>query len=201
MTSRITEDILDYWFGSLQEGFSSDAKRKLWYAFDPKIDADIRHRFIGLLEQADHGELANWQKTPRSCLAFILLTDQFTRNIYRGSRQAFASDHLALDAARVGVRAGLDRELAFDERAFFYMPFEHSEDLLDQHISVGLFTQLRDETRQGFKHLTGNALRYSQQHRDVIQRFGRFPHRNELLGRKSTPEEVIYLKDATHYGQ
>lgn len=187
------EEVLEFWFGGLTEGFADAAHRECWFRADDDFDQAIRARFARLLEQAEAGDLDRWLESARGTVAFILVTDQFPRNLHRGSARAFAWDPLARAAAAAGIRRGFDAALDFDERAFFYLPFEHSEDLLDQHTSVGLFSALRDETPSGKRHLTGDYLRHAHEHRDVIRRFGRFPYRNAALGRASSPEEQAYL--------
>lgn len=188
------EDVLTFWFGTLHEGFAEDATRARWFAADATFDAQIRTRFAALPAAAKQGHLDAWKASPRGSLAFILVTDQFTRNFYRGTAEAFACDGLALAAAKAAVRTGHDRHLTFDERCFVYLPFEHSEDLIDQHTSVGLFTRLRDDTPAGKRHITGDTLRFAHQHRDIIERFGRFPHRNAALGRASTEAEAEFAR-------
>ncbi|MEM8768108.1 MAG: DUF924 family protein [Pseudomonadota bacterium] len=195
------EPLLEFWFGSLSDGFADDDHRARWFGGGNTFDEDCRASFASLAEDAADGRLTDWLDTPRSCLAFILLTDQIPRNIHRGSALAFAADGAALNAARVAIEAGFDRSLGYDERCFLYLPFEHSENLINQHTCVGLFTALRDETPPGARHLTGNYLRHAQQHRDIIRRFGRFPHRNAVLGRASTSEELAYLETASGFGQ
>lgn len=195
------EDLLTFWFGGLTDGFADDAHRRLWFLGGEAFDETCRIRFASLAAQAASGELDEWQAEPRSCLAFILLCDQIPRNIHRGRPLAFATDGPALNAARTGVESGLDRVLDYDERAFFYLPFEHSESLLDQHTCVGLFAHLCDETPEGFRHHTGDTLRYAHLHRDIIEHYGRFPHRNAVLGRDSTPEEVAFLEKGNDFGQ
>ena len=195
------EPLLEFWFGTLTDGFADDAHRARWFSGGNSFDQDCRVTFASLAAEAAEGRLNDWLEAPRSCLAFILLTDQIPRNIHRGEALAFATDGAAVNAARVGIEAGFNGSLAYDERCFFYLPFEHSENLIDQHTCVGLFTALRDETPAGARHLTGNYLRYAQQHRDIIRRFGRFPHRNAVLGRTSTPEELTYLETASGFGQ
>lgn len=190
-----------FWFGTLKDGFADDAHRARWFSGGPAFDVDCRTTFSSLAARAADGDLDHWLIEPGSCLAFILLTDQIPRNIHRGTPMAFATDGPALNAARNGIQAGLDRELGYDERCFFYLPFEHSESLIDQHTCVGLFTQLRDETANGFKHHTGGYLQFAHQHRDIIARFGRFPHRNTVLGRTSTEAELAYLETGTTFGQ
>lgn len=195
------QPVLDFWFGDLIEGFASEPYRQRWFATSEETDRACKALAAPLLDQAAGGALTSWLDKPKSALAFIVLCDQFPRNSFRGEARAFAWDPLALDAARNGVRDGMDRELTFDERSFFYLPFEHSEDLIDQHTAVGLFAQLRDETPGPHKEKTGNALRYAHIHRDLILRFGRFPHRNSPLGRASTLEELDYLKNSDGFGQ
>lgn len=195
------EQVLTFWFGSLADGFADDAHRGLWFGGGTKFDQACEKACASLAVRAADGDLDHWQDAPRSCLAFIILCDQIPRNIHRGRPLAFATDGPALNAARAGVQSGLDRELGFDERCFFYLPFEHSEQLLDQHTCVGLFSQLRDQTPEGFRHHTGDYLRYAHQHRDIIQRFGRFPHRNAILGRTSTPAEAEFLEQGNDFGQ
>ncbi len=186
--------VLEFWFGTLHQGFADDATRRRWFAADDTFDAEIRARFAELPEAAAQGRLDDWKSSPQGSLAFILVTDQFTRNIYRGTARAFGFDNLALATAAAAIRAGHDRQLGYDERCFVYLPFEHSEDLIDQHTSVGLFTRLRDDTPAGKRHITGDTLRFAHQHRDIIERFGRFPHRNAVLGRTSTEEEAEFAR-------
>ena len=201
MREDAAERLLSFWFGELTDGFADEHHRNRWFSGGLSFDEECRVEFASLANQAADGELASWLDTPRTRLAYILLTDQLPRNIHRGQPLAFASDGAALNAARTGIAAGMDRELTFDERSFFYLPFEHSENLVDQHTCVGLFMDLRDETPAGFRHLTGGNLRYAQQHRDILKRFGRFPHRNALLGRQSTAEESAFLAQGHDFGQ
>ena len=191
--------ILDFWFGELESGLADAAHRKRWYKSTKALDAEIGERFGALLESAAERRLDDWFESPAGRLAFIVLCDQFPRNAFRGTARAFAYDPLALEAARDGIRLGEDQALETDQRSFFYMPFEHSEDLLDQHTCVGLFSQLLDETPADFKDKV--SLSYAHQHRDIIVRFGRFPHRNEALERTSTPDELTYLADGRTFGQ
>jgi uncharacterized protein (DUF924 family) len=194
-------ELLDFWFGVIADGFAGDAHRKRWFAGGTPFDEECRVRYGGLAAAAASGELDDWLDQPRARLAYILLTDQIPRNLHRGEAQAFATDAAALNAARTGVEARMDLTLTLDERCFFYMPFEHSESLVDQHTCVGLFTSLRDSTPEGSRHLTGGYLRYAQQHRDILTRFGRFPHRNAVLGRTSTAEELAFLESGPTFGQ
>ncbi len=166
-------DVLTFWF--------ADPGR--WWKKDPAFDAEIRGRFLTLHDAARRGACDDWLDTPRGTLAYIVLLDQFSRNMFRGSARMFESDARALSAARHAVDRGFDRDLSRDERMFLYMPFMHSEDIADQDRCVGLF----GSALQG-------QLGYAEQHRDIVRRFGRFPHRNALLGRQSTSEELEFLK-------
>ena len=178
-------DVLDYWFGV--PGTPEHGKeRELWFRKSEATDAEIRARFGADVEAAVRGGHDDWAHGPRESLALLLLLDQFTRNIYRDTAGAFAGDAKALALARTLVERGEDRSLAPFERWFVYLPFEHSESLAAQKESLRLFGQLAAEGQAG-------ALQWAEKHHDVIARFGRFPHRNEILGRASTPEEIAFL--------
>ncbi|MGE0625941.1 MAG: DUF924 family protein [Pseudomonadales bacterium] len=198
---REAEALLEFWFGVLTDGFADDAHRRRWFSGGRAFDDECRVRFGDLAMRAAEGGLAHWLTTPRGTLAWILLCDQIPRNIYRGQALAFATDGPALTASRNGVEAGFDQTLTADERCFFYLPFEHSESLVDQHTCVGLFTDLVEQTPERFRRLTEGYLPYAKQHRDIIRRFGRFPHRNTVLGRTSTAEELDYLAGGNTFGQ
>jgi uncharacterized protein (DUF924 family) len=195
------QPLIDFWFGELDNGLASAATRKRWFAPDSNFDRLCKDEFGHLLELADTSALDHWHHSAQGQLAYILLTDQLPRNIFRGTAQAFRWDPLALEIARKGLQADADRQLALDERSFFYMPFEHSETLLDQHLAVGLFTYLRDTSPKQSRDVTGNTLRFAQQHRDIILKFGRFPHRNEALGRQSSQAERDFIAAGDGFGQ
>jgi uncharacterized protein (DUF924 family) len=178
-------DILDFWFGP-QDDPQFGKSRPLWFTKSDTTDALIRDQFGATVEAALNGDLA-WATTPRANLASIIVLDQFTRNIFRNSPRAFAGDLQALRFASALVDRGDDRALTLVERWFAYMPFEHSEYLPDQQESVRLFEQL---ARDGLQ----EPLPWATKHFDVIKRFGRFPHRNSILGRESTAEEIEFLK-------
>jgi len=169
------EAILEFWF-------RGDAERKQWFSKDPSFDDEIRARFLSLYEEGVRGAFTAWRNSPRSCLALIVLLDQFPRNMFRGSARAFATDALALDAARHAIASGHDRALSKTERTFIYLPFEHSENLADQERALALFAG------------HPNA-EWAQRHYEIIKRFGRFPHRNAILGRQSTPAEIEFLRE------
>ena len=155
--------------------------------------ASLLERFVPLREDAVSGRLDGWTDTPRGRLALILLVDQFSRNLFRGDARAFEHDPLARRWTLDGIRAGDDRSLRVIERVFFYLPLEHSESLDDQRLAVQLFANLRDEAPAALLGNFAGFLDYAQRHHDVIARFGRFPHRNAVLGRRSTAEEAAYL--------
>jgi uncharacterized protein (DUF924 family) len=194
-------EVLDYWFGPLADGFADAAHRRRWFAGGAEMDAEITRRFGDLVAAARAGSLDAWRVDGPSALALILVSDQFSRQVHRATVDAFATDALALDVALALIEQRVDRQFGFDERAFLYLPLEHSERSLHQHASVGLYTLLRDETPAGQRHLTGDYLRHAQQHRDIIQRFGRFPHRNAVLGRASSAEERAFIADSGSFGQ
>ncbi len=182
------QDVLDFWFlPSSSEGYGQ--QRAEWFRKDDAFDEAIRTRFGVLIEQAVAGGLRDWdQQGPSGILARILVLDQFTRNAWRGSAASFAGDSLALAAAESLVDHGADAGLLPVQRWFAYMPFEHAEDARMQERAVRLFTALA-ESEPGYE----GALDYAHRHRGVIARFGRFPHRNAILGRASTREELAYL--------
>ena len=188
MTSNAAaREVLDFWFG--QPGSAAHGtQRPEWFRKSATFDTEIAARFAPTIAQALRGELREWDAHPDSALARILLLDQFTRNTFRDSPRAFSGDALALEAARRMVAAGDDRALLAVQRSFAYLPFEHAEDLAMQDLSVRLFSELRDVAPE-----TDVQLDYAHRHRNVIARFGRFPHRNKILGRASTAEELAYL--------
>jgi len=182
-------DVLDFWF--LPAGDTGhDDFRVEWFRKDGDFDDSIRARFGGAIEAALAGGFADWEETAEGGLALILLLDQFTRNLFRDTARAFAGDARALSIAHDMVASGRDKNLPPIRRWFVFMPFEHSESLLDQERSVALFAGLRREAQQpAFE----SAYDYAVRHREIIERFGRFPHRNAALGRASTPEETAFL--------
>jgi uncharacterized protein (DUF924 family) len=170
------EQILDFWFAG-----DPTTHRDEWFEKSAEFDASCA-RFADASREARTGTLDHWTETPRGSLALIILLDQFSRNLHRNSPEAFAADPKARAIARSAIARGFDQQLGPVERVFIYLPYEHSEDLVDQDESVRLFTPLGEP-----------MVRYAQDHRDVIRRFGRFPHRNAAMGRTSTPEEIEYL--------
>ncbi|MCB1676179.1 MAG: DUF924 domain-containing protein [Halioglobus sp.] len=190
--SATIADIHAYWFGELDErGMASRQRYALWFKASATIDRDCRERFGELVERAIAGELQGWERTDDALVALILLLDQFTRNIYRGTARAFAGDDRALSLARQAVTSGRYRRLPAIHQAFLYMPLEHCEDLTTQHECVALFEALAAVTGD---ELIANFTRYAVAHRDIIAKFGRFPHRNAILGRASTQAELAHLE-------
>lgn len=180
------DDILGFWFS---EG--PDTFREAWFRKDPAFDEAIRARFSGTVAAAREGALAGWADSPLGALALAILLDQFPRNLHRGSAEAFAADAMMREIAREAVlRRRFDLALTSIQRPFLYLPFEHSEAMADQDLSVALFEGLRDDPRHA---RPGGVIDYAWRHRVVIQRFGRFPHRNAALGRISTAEEEAWL--------
>jgi uncharacterized protein (DUF924 family) len=182
MQSAEAHDVLDFWFGapgSLHYGKS----RAEWFRKSDDYDALIRARFLPLVEQAAAGQLAQWRESPLTLLALIIVLDQFPRNMFRDSRKAFATDAMALDYARHMTALRWDQRLHPIERSFVYLPFEHAEDIDAQRTCLRLFGELgRDD-----------LLEWARKHYVIIERFGRFPHRNAVLGRASTVEEIEFL--------
>jgi uncharacterized protein (DUF924 family) len=180
-------EILDFWFGSPEDP-SYGKPRQIWFTKKPEFDEELRTRFIKDYQKAAGGYLDEWIDLPESCLALILLLDQFPRNMFRGTPEAFATDWEALSAAHHAVAQGYDRQLMPVQRWFIYCPFEHSENLEHQRQAVKLFQQLSNDPD------SASAIEYAFRHLEVIERFGRFPHRNAILGRASTPEEREFLQ-------
>jgi uncharacterized protein (DUF924 family) len=170
--------VLRFWFG---EGADYGKAHRRWFEKNAAFDAEVRERFLTLYETLAGND--DWLARPDECLARIIVLDQFPRNMFRGSARAFAADPLALAAARHAVERGYDRDLRPVEKQFVYLPFEHSESLADQERACELMRPLGED-------LYDWALR----HKRIIERFGRFPHRNQILGRASTPEEIDFLK-------
>lgn len=177
MTAHVTfRDVLDFWLCQEPEKH---------FKPDPAFDEEIRERFGAAHEQAKAGAYDSWAETPEGALALVILLDQFARNIHRGTPQVYAADEKALAVARAAVEHGQDLELTENKRSWFYLPFMHSESLADQERCVAL------AERSGLE----DTLKWARHHADIIRRYGRFPHRNALLGRNSTPEEEAFIAD------
>jgi uncharacterized protein (DUF924 family) len=181
------QQVLDFWFGA-PDSAEFGTQRKAWFVKDAEFDRRIVERFGPTIERALRGELDAWAQTPSGALARILLLDQFTRNAFRGDRRAFAGDAQALAAAIALVGSRQDESLPSVLRAFVYLPFEHAEGLAMQDEAIRLFTRLVARSPE-----LASMLDYAHRHRLVIERFGRFPHRNTILGRRSTAEELAHI--------
>jgi uncharacterized protein (DUF924 family) len=181
------QSVLDFWFGA--PGSEEAGKRRPeWFRKSEAFDAAIRERFLVTYEDAAAGRLADWETEPRSLLALIIVLDQFPRNIFRGCPQAYATDARALAAAERMAERGWDAEVTPLERSFAYLPFEHAEDPAVQDRSMRLFGELASDPAYA------DLLEWARKHHVIVKRFGRFPHRNAVLGRASTPEETEFLK-------
>jgi uncharacterized protein (DUF924 family) len=170
------EEVLSFW---------REAGPKRWFAVDSAFDTELRRRFLATHEAAAAGRLSAWEDTAEGALALVIALDQFPRNMFRGTARAFSTDALALAAAHRAIGRGFDLKMPMPERNFFYLPFEHSENLADQERCVALTEATGD----------AEAVKWAKVHLEVIRRFGRFPHRNAALGRVSTPEEIAFLED------
>ncbi|ATE62115.1 DUF924 family protein [Thauera sinica] len=184
-----------FWFGPDADDAQVIARQSpLWWHKRAAADAEIGRRFSPVVQQAAIGRLDDWLASLRGRLALVLVADQFPRNIWRGSAPAFAFDTLARRWARDAIRLGIDRDARAVERVFLYLPLEHSEDLADQRESVRLFDRLCAEVPAAQRTLFDGYLDYARRHLEVIERFGRFPHRNAALGRETTPAEADFLR-------
>ncbi len=176
--TAVPDEVLDFWIG---------AGARKWFAHDAAFDEAIRSRFEALHFAASRGDLMDWAKDARGSLALLILLDQFPRNLWRGSAHAFATDPLARTVAERAVGQGFDQQVEPPLRPFFYLPYEHSERIEDQDRSVALCLAHREASGDE------GTLKWAELHRDIIRRFGRFPHRNAALGRTTTPEEQAFL--------
>jgi uncharacterized protein (DUF924 family) len=176
----VQKDILKFWF--------EETKPAQWFQVDPAFDQLIRQRFLEIYEQGTSGAFDALKDSPQGCLALCIMLDQFPRNMFRGTPKAFASDEKALAIANHAVEQRFDQSLPADRRRFVYLPFEHSENLEDQHTSVALFKAIKNHDEMGYD--------YAVRHLEVIERYGRFPHRNKILGRDNTSDEEVYLAQA-----
>ena len=178
--------VVDFWF--------SDRAKPLWFEKDAAFDEEIRARFGAAVHAAQMGGMEEWQATPEGTLAILILLDQMGRNIYRGEAKAFLGDLRALAIARAAIAKGFDRQFGFQRRRFIYLPFEHSEAMEDQDLAVQLFTLLMNDCDPADRQGAEEQLDYVHRHRVIIQRFGRYPHRNAALGRETTAAEAEFLK-------
>lgn len=180
-------ELLDFWL--------SERARPLWFEKDAAFDEEIRRRFGGWIEAGAQGRLAEWERRPDTALALVVLLDQFPRNIHRGSPRAYMQDAAARGVAGRALARGHDQVVALGHRFFFYLPYEHSESLAEQRRSVALFRAWVEAQEGPARANAEDQFRYVLRHMEIIERFGRFPHRNAILGRRSTPEEEAFLAE------
>ena len=194
MSDAQIDDILGFWFGRGDE-VDVEKQNKIWFGHDPQLDQEITRRFGGLCARAGSGELDDWAQTPRGRMALIILLDQFSRNIHRGRAEAFAHDPKARQLCLDGLEQGVDKQLRPIERAFFYLPLEHSEELELHDRCIRAYEGMLDDVPATARDKFKNYLDYAHMHRDIVVQFGRYPHRNRVLERESTPEEIQWLAD------
>jgi uncharacterized protein (DUF924 family) len=188
------QPVLQYWFGDIQDdAICADTKSALWWGKAPEVDREIGQRFEPILQLLVNGGNRYWLQFPESRLAAIIALDQFSRNIYRDTPTAFSADQLALNWCLSGIEAGLDKKLRPIERVFFYLPMEHAENLSIQHRCIWHFRQLMEIVHVNHRETFSGFLGFAESHAAVIEKFGRFPHRNAILGRESTLAELEYL--------
>ncbi len=200
--SRI-EKILSFWFRERTLSAPQiDARMDVWFGDDPDFDAEILSDYAHDVERASNGELDHWAQTPSGRLALILLLDQFRRNIFRGTPEAFSKDKVALKLCIEGAMGNLDSGLAPIYRVFFYMPLQHAESRKVQEKSVGLFSKIANAVSPTYKETFETIAQFAELHADIVMQFGRFPDRNKMLGRDNTAEEEEYLSaDSPSFGQ
>jgi uncharacterized protein (DUF924 family) len=189
------DEILEWWFGdTARDARKVPGRMGFWFSGTAAQDAEMRRRWGAQVAAASESRLDHWTPSPRGRLAVLLLLDQFRRNLFRGTPEAFRRDGRARYLMRDGVSRMMDLKLAPIERVFFYMPLQHSESLDDQELAVDRFLQLEREVASELQSTFADFRKYAQRHRDIIARFGRFPYRNAILGRRSTSEETAWLK-------
>lgn len=187
--------ILSCWFGTLDEqGMASPEYRSRWFKKDPSFDAELSENFKALYPELERGALDSWLGEARSLVAYVILADQFSRNIFRNRPQMYAQDALAVTASKSAIEQGWDETMPNAHRVFLYMPLMHSEALEDQQACMEHFTRMHKQVPEAIKAPIESNLKFAQMHLDIVERFARFPHRNELLGRQSTPEELEFLQ-------
>jgi uncharacterized protein (DUF924 family) len=198
MIDRI-EKILEFWFGTFPNAWTADeSKRGMWFVDGADYDAEIFRLFGADYFRAVDGEFDRWQDSPRGRLALIILFDQFSRHIHRGVADAFAQDLKSQQLCIDGISAGDDQNLQPVERSFFYLPLQHAEDIERQNLSVRAYEQLVQDVPEPYRDPFEAALEWARKHQYVIQRFGRFPELNEILGRESTAEETAFVEEGKY---
>ncbi len=194
--------VLDFWLGDgLTLGWPSDDRSKLWFGGGPQLDEQIRNQFGHQVRQALAGELLAWAHQPLSRLALVILLDQFTRNVFRGQAEAFSGDVQTQSLVMQALDVTMDQPLPWVGRIFFYMPLMHAEKLTLQDECVKRFKQLQTDAPEHLKSTLDGNVKFAVQHRDIIAKFGRFPYRNQVLGRLNTPAEDEFLKNGPRFGQ
>jgi uncharacterized protein (DUF924 family) len=192
--ATIADTVVELWFGEDLDTPRAVAERcRQWFASDPAFDELIRLRFESLPDRALKGDFVDWRRSPYPTLALVLVLDQFPRNLYRGTARSFGYDSAAVEVSRKAIACNIDRELHPLEAVFLYLPFEHAEDQDLQDQCVSLFRQLAERAPPQLADHFSSFLEYAERHRSVIKKFGRFPHRNSVLGRRSTAEELQFL--------
>ncbi|MFZ5891450.1 MAG: DUF924 family protein [Myxococcota bacterium] len=190
------EAVLEFWFGELDASGMADAEHeKRWFQGGASFDAEIRQRFLAVHEAVCEGQADEWLSSARGRLAQIIVLDQFSRNMFRGSPRMFECDRRGIELAKDAIARGDDKQVRFAERMFVYMPLMHSENLADQERCVALFEAFRDEVNGAHRERVASALMFAERHREIIRRFGRFPHRNSTLERTSTAAELNFLME------
>ncbi len=210
MDATITDDdqvrinaILEFWFRETELSAPQiDGRMDTWFGEDPLFDREIRDEFQNDVDEASEGKLDHWIRSPEGTLALILLLDQFRRNIYRGTAHAYARDKKALKLCVEGAMNKIDKKLSTIQRVFFYMPLQHSESRKIQAKSVAIYRRLADAVSATYEETFETICQFAELHHDIVDQFGRFPHRNKILKRDNTPEEEAYLSgEAPDFGQ
>ena len=187
-------EVLEFWFGPLSsDGTADPVHSRRWWSKNPDFDREIEKHFGALHEAVARGEKSDWLESPRGRLASIIVLDQFSRNMFRGDPKSYDSDARALKLALDGLDRGDDRFLGPDERTFLYMPLVHSEDLAIQDRSVAIFTALAGELSGEARKSAEKTLEFAKKHREIVIMFGRFPHRNAVIGRTTTADEMAFI--------
>jgi uncharacterized protein (DUF924 family) len=197
------ERVLDFWFaGTGMDSPRVDSRMDRWFGVDEDFDRQIREEFGDLVQQASANKLMDWADTPEGCLALIILLDQFRRNIYRGSAEAFTLDHVALKLCIDRTIAGDHKKLDLMQRLFFFMPLQHAESVPVQIKSVVIFQALAEDSTDTMRETFLTAAQFAELHHDIVVEFGRFPHRNNILGRQNTDAEATFIAgDGPNFGQ
>jgi uncharacterized protein (DUF924 family) len=193
----IAADILEFWFGRVETTLVPTRQRaRVWFGDSPEINAEITDRYSKLMSKSMDDLRASWQGTARGQLALIILLDQFSRHIYHGTPEAYMHDNMALSICQQGIKDGFDHALSLIERVFYYFPLLHSEKIPNQNQAMAAYQQLAVLALPETKTIYDSFFRFAQHHFQVIGEFGRFPQRNEVLGRKTTDEEMVYLRES-----